>query len=146
MDQANTSASGGSNAQDFQPPTQNPQGNVGGGLQPSSATNNNIFNQPGANQQALPQINSLRVLSQGSRNSPTSTPTGSTSEGFSFGILLFVLILIAIASGVFLLRAKRTKPVPAPIETADKHLTDQPSISTKLKKKKKPKKKIKNKK
>ncbi|MES2971694.1 MAG: hypothetical protein V4702_05210 [Patescibacteria group bacterium] len=145
MDQTSTPTSGGSNAQDFQPPTQNPQGNVGGGLQPNSATNDSIFNQPSANQQALPQVSSLKVLSQGTRNSTPTVSPDTTSDGLGWSPFLIFFILAAAIIGILLWRAKSNRPVNiAPVPTEE--LKETIALQAKPKKKKKPKQKNKKKK
>lgn len=107
----NNSTNSGSKASDFQPPTGNPQSNVGGGLQPTSTTNgSNVFNQPNINAQAFPSTGSLQVQTTGVGASATPD---TKQSGFSSGIIVTIIIAIVLLTGL-LLRAKTTK-TPAPV-------------------------------
>ena len=111
---------GGSSATDFQPTTRNPQGNVGGGLQPNSTTlqpttssgDSNVFNLPGVNAQAFPQTTSLRVLSTGSQIQPGTNPRNTTdpvSQGW--GMLTIFFVAIAVVAIILFVMVKVAKPV-----------------------------------
>lgn len=142
MDQTNTSA-GGSDARDFQPPTQNPQGNVGGGLQPNAAGNSGIFNQTGINQQELPSTGSLQVQNNGTTN---STPPSRETSGAGMGWVTLPVLLISavITMGTIRLLSKKPKParmaeeVKQPAEAPTKVAPKKPrNKSTKKKQRKK---------
>ncbi len=142
MDQTSTSA-GGSNAQDFQPLTQNPQSNVDGSLQPNGASPSSLFQQPDANQQAFPTTNSLRVLSSGTKNTTSEPAPDIPAEGMGWGFLPLVLIVALIVPGVLLLRRRKPQPVvqievpaqTAPIESANKKPKKKPKKKSRRKKK-----------
>lgn len=102
--------SGGSKATDFQPPTGNPQGNVGGGLQPNSAalqpttTNgSNVFNQPGVNAQAFPQTSSLRVLQPNSSAAVGADQPAYKPASPSLGGWLWAVIIVVVLVGIYVL-------------------------------------------
>lgn len=131
--------SGGSRSTDFQPPTQNPQGNVGGGLQPVTTNNNsNVFNQPGVNAQAFPKTNSLRV-----QTNKTGEPASVTQTSPSAGSSLLLPLLLGIAAIVVLIvLALSSKPA----DKLEKKLPETPQAKAeapknKTKKKKKTKRK-----
>lgn len=108
MDQNNShTTTGASSAADFQPPTQNPQNNVGGGLQPgstalqptSTSNGSNIFNQPGINPQAFPQTSTLQVID-------TTSPglaTGATEISAGFPWVYLGIIVVLLVGGILLL-------------------------------------------
>lgn len=143
--------SGGSTATDFQPMTRNPQGNVGGGLQPNSATlqpvtsssGSNSFNQPGVNPQAFPQTGSLRVVSTGTavQASGADADIASDSQGFNALTLFFLAIAVVIVVIVILIK------VAKPAQKAEQEPEKKPTITENpIAKAAKPKKKSKKKK
>lgn len=106
MDQQDT---GGSNAQDFQPPTGNPQSDVGGGLQPNAA---NLQPVPGAgsttNPQNLPTTNNLQVASNGlPASAPIVKTTGIKFLPAGLVILIFFVLLAVAVAVAFSRRSKR---------------------------------------
>ena len=132
-------ASGASNATDFQPTTRNPQGNVGGSLQPNSnslqplttAGESNVFNQPGVNPQAFPKTNSLRVLSTGTKSQTSAAQPDYNPSSIGWGTLtLFFIAILATIVGIFFL-VKTAKPAESKTEEKPEEL---PVLVTKPKK------------
>ncbi len=103
------SSSGGSNATDFQPTTRNPQGNVGGGLQPTTSDQSNVFNQPGINPQAFPKTNSLRVISNGTQVQATPASQPDTTPPSWGALTLFFIAIVAVVV-VLVVIIKAAKP------------------------------------
>ncbi len=100
------------NAQDFHPPTRNPQGNVIGTLQEGATNLQPVTNseQAGLNSNALPYTSSLRVIgTNGGNNSQTiqvpkvtaevpSSPSNASSLWmFSVGTFVVAVVLLLIA-------------------------------------------------
>lgn len=123
MDQTDTpTTSSGSRAADFQPETQNPQNNVGGGLQtgggglqPVAPSNgSNVFDQPGINPQAFPQTSSLQVID-------------TTSPGLATGIteahpdplfwILVPLVMLASFAWLYFTRRRQFAIKPAAVDS-----------------------------
>lgn len=105
----------GNKATDFQPETQNPQNNVGGGLQPGSQNLQPVTNQTPGTQQ-FPSVARLKVLGvENPTTAATSKPvqTSDTSLPLAFTIGIFLVFVIAV---VLLLLArpannKKTAPI-----------------------------------
>ena len=132
------SSSGASNAADFQPPTGNPQQNVGGNLQPLVPTpQNDVFNQPKINSQELPQTNSLSVTSNGAPNTsnPSVNSLPSSNIGWFNPMTFMIIVIFMIAT--LLLIAKSAKPLPKPAN--EEPVTKTKSTHSKSKSKKKSK-------
>ncbi len=98
------------NSEDFQPPTGNPQNDVGGGLQPNSTLpqpveNNNQPGQP--NPQALPKTDNLKVIT--STNGTQPAPVAPAKSQVGAWVWLPAIIGVIIAVVIF----KRDKKAPA---------------------------------
>lgn len=144
----------GSQAVDFQPTTQNPQGNVGGGLQPNSAnlqpispTNgSNVFNQPGINPQAFPQTTNLRVAgSQATRSIANTSTPDQASNSPSWGTFSVFFVVAAILIIGLLVIVKFAKPAPSDQDKEESRVVPNEAVGqivsqSKPKKKPKPKK------
>ena len=109
-------SSGASNAPDFQPPTSNPQSNVGGDVQPVTPTNgSNVFNEPGINAQAFPATDNLKVQSNGSSQPASAVPVATiTSSGWT-PLAVFLLTTIVLVS-IILLIARSAKPAAKQVD------------------------------
>lgn len=154
MNPSDTSTtSGASRATDFQPTTRNPQGNVGGGLQPNSANlqpisppnGSNIFNQPGVNPQAFPQTDSLKVLSSSTGTPASNPPENNTYSPGSSSYLLPIIIGI-ITLGILLFIVLTARPAGKTNEKKPQETVVTKPVAKKKTTKKKPKTKAKTKK
>lgn len=126
----NNSTNSGSNSSDFQPPTGNPQSNVGGGLQPTSTTNgSNVFNQPNINAQAFPSTSSLQVQTTGVGASPTSD---TKQSGFNGGVTLIIIVAAVLVVGMLLLAKTAKSP-----ESAKEKTVEEPVVAIKSSRSKK---------
>ncbi len=141
---------GGSTSTDIQPPTRNPQGNVGGGLQPNSAflqpitssSSSNAFNQPGVNPQAFPKTSSLQVESTGTTLQASWQKSDSTSNSRGISAMTLFFVAIAVVLAVLILILKFAKPA----DKLEQEKTEEPKLvvapePSKSQPKKKPKKK-----
>lgn len=133
-EQTNTGAS---NAADFQPPTDNPQSNVGGGVQPTTTNGSNVFNQPGINPQAFPKVNSLKVNTN-TVASQDSTDSSAGSPGWGALTWVFIAGAVVVTGLILLFRAAK----PANVAPKAESLAETPeTTSLPLKPKAKSKKK-----
>ncbi len=125
---------GASNAADYQPPTGNPQNDVGGVSQGQSNQNN--LQKPGSvDQTALPNVPDLRVdgVTSEANTNTTKTEVGSDKQqrnawGVIFlGVAAVAVVVLILTSGKD--RVKK-KPTTAVAESTNDELTDEPSATT----------------
>lgn len=92
---------GGNNAADYQPPTRNPQGNVATGIQNNKANLQPTNTQAGINQQNLPVLPNLQVVTTNQRGAPStaSEPSKKPSNFWKYFLMDIAAfaILLAIA-------------------------------------------------
>lgn len=125
---------GASNASDFQPLTQNPQGNVGGGLQPTSPSSN-VFNQPDTNPQALPQVNSLQVANNGTK--VTDQATNPSAQPLPWALVSVILVAAVLLVALFYALSKKGGKPAEDLATEAIHPVTTPKKSPKSNPKKK---------
>lgn len=132
---ADQTTAGGSNAADFQPPTDNPQSGVGGGVQPTTTNGSNVFNQPGINPQAFPKTDSLRVVTTNTTQTLTSSDsTAASSSAPGWSALTVVLVAAVVLLGGLVLMLRAAKPAGTVQEEIADTVVPKP-IKTKTKKK-----------
>lgn len=130
---AQTQLGSGSNAGDYQPPTDNPQNNVASGLQNTSSGLQPVSGQSGVNQQTLSGVSNLQVAGTNGTPNPNTTRAGTgTDADNSMNFLPYVAALGLvglIVAGYFIARKNTssknpvadltlpvaTKPEPLPI-------------------------------
>ncbi len=138
-----------SNSSDFQPPTGNPQNNVGGGLQPNSSLPQPIesTNQPGQpNPQALPRKDDLKVVTatNGTQLTPNTPPQGQIGPWVWLPAIIGLVIAIMIFKREKKVPAKKSISISKPVPKSPSSVLKDKTISS-SKTKKKSKKKTKHK-
>lgn len=95
------------NASDFQPPTRNPQNDVGGSLQNNDSTLQPNGSDSSVNQQALPQTNNLKVQTQTAQPSGNKTADNLLKNTTSIGVFVVAVVIVVM---ILLAVAKTAKP------------------------------------
>jgi hypothetical protein len=132
---------GASNAADYQPPTGNPQNDVGGVSQ--GQTNQNNLQKPDAiDQTALPNVSDLRVSGVNSETNANTTKTEVTLEKGKTTIWAIIMLGTAAVAAVVLIvstgkgrRTKRTsssdeEPVVSISTPTKAHVTDTADVTS----------------
>ncbi len=136
---ADQTTTGASNAADFQPPTDNPQSGVGGGVQPTTTNGSNVFNQPGINPQAFPKTESLHVVTSSSQALAGATSSDVTSSSPSWGTFTIVFIVAVLLLGGLVIMLRTAKPPGKEPETVPEAILETATLKpVKTKPKKKP--------